>query len=222
MDKITKIIIAQAAIIAILIGNIALLWTKVPMAPASRKTQTVTTQPTTYSNVNWKIADIAPTTVSGYAGKTAPFHQTLSFDQPNLQTLRFDLTWTDDRVSIIGRRGLDTLTLIITGSDGTFYQSSATTAKWTRQGSVELSVPVPSAIPRNSSFPTPSTSETESELINRLSDYSTTGLKFTCIVLDNVNDRCLFSKLGDQGNTFSLQVTPAVYTATVTHTVLNS
>jgi hypothetical protein len=139
MNKPTKLIVAQLFIIAILLGsNLLQLLPKTPLP--TNNTYTVPSSPAPYSTVDWELAEAVPLTLSSFAGTTTPYQQVVSFNQPNLQQLRFDLTWTDDRSSFFSGRGFDTLTLILTGADGTFYTASGKSARWTKQGSIQLTV----------------------------------------------------------------------------------
>lgn len=220
MNTTTKIVITQAIITSILLVlNTIQLVTRMP--PTQQPLITRPTNTTPYTYVTWEPTRMQPMTIKKYAGKDTPFHQTLDFTDTALQQLSFDLTWTDDRASLLTTRSLDTLTLIVTGSDGSFYTTSAKSSRITRQGDARLTIPVQYNTPQPLVFPTPSTTNAETERISSSTTYTAIHVNYTCIVLVNSDDRSILKRFADQGNDFTLTISPTAYTATVTHTVLN-
>jgi hypothetical protein len=216
MKRTATLIIAQTLIIAILLGNDLIQLLPQQQIKQPTQTRTVTTVPTDYSTVDWTLTQDAPMSISQYSATSAPYHQTMAFTEPNIQQLCFDLTWTDDRSFF--SRGLDTLTIVVTTAEGDVYTASGRSSRLTRRGEVELNITQQAIKPQSYSYPTPSTTEQEDDYVSQGTQYSSNGQQYTVIVLVTTYDRRLFKRFQDNGNDFSLQVTPFYYTPQVTRT----
>ena len=217
MKRTTTLIIAQFIVIALLLGNDLIQLLPKPQPTQKPRTSIVTTVPTDYSTVDWTLTQDVPTSISQYTRTTSPFHQTMSFDKPYLQQICFDLTWTDDRAFFAG--GLDTLTIAVTTGNGEVYTAFGRSARFTRQGEVQLYVTQRSVKPSSYSYPTPSTVQQENDYVSQLKQSGVNGQQYTVIVFVTTYDRCIFKRFQDTGNDFSLKVTTNYYTPQISRSV---
>jgi len=163
-------------------------------------------------DVTWRTTNGVPTHVSEFVSADSEYIKTVSFGFPNLKEIRCTLNWTDDKATVLNRCGLDTLTLQITSPDGTTVQQSATSARRTKQGSVEIIVPLTTERLVPLTLRSRELSEAASQLKTTYDDYTWTNRTFTVRVSVHVGEIRLLKRMADRGNDFDLAITP-VFTA---------
>jgi PKD repeat protein len=165
--------------------------------------------------VTWKTTSVETSHMKGFAGKDSDYINTISFDQPNLKELRFTLNWTDDKATVLNRCGLDTLTLQITSPDGSTVQDSAKSAPRTKQGYVDIIVPLKTEDFKPLTLYSRDLSEASSQARNAYDD-TWVNKHFTVRISVKVGEIRLLKRLQDQGNDFDLTITPLFSTAVIT------
>jgi hypothetical protein len=163
--------------------------------------------------VTWeeKTTDLA--TESGYAGKKAPYENTISFNQGNLKSISFNLSWYDDK-AFLGRLGRDTLTLEITTPDGDMYTESAQSAVSSRLGNVMLSINSINTKPSTDTIEAEDISEAE-QMLNEEPYYNDKweNEDFTICVYCSVGEILGRFRPRDKGNSFELEISYEYYDA---------
>jgi hypothetical protein len=153
--------------------------------------------------------------LSEFVAKGSEYLKTISYDASPLKEVRFHLSWTDDKATFFNRRGLDTLTLRVTAPDGHVYKQSATSARITKQGSVEITVPIRSFLPTSFSVPSADRSTIKSKLRSQFSDNTTGSQNFRVTVSVKIGELRPLKRLADRGNTFALEISPSYYAASI-------
>jgi len=164
--------------------------------------------------VTWKTTSLEPTNINGFVGRDAEYVTTISFSQPNLNDLHFILSWIDDKATVLNHCGLDTLTLQITCPDGSTFQDAAKSAPRTKQGLVEI------VIPLETERLTPMTlysSDVSEATFQVQESFDTTWVNrpFTIRISDQVGELRPLKRLRDKGNDFELEIIPEVVTASI-------
>jgi hypothetical protein len=164
--------------------------------------------------VTWETTSLKTSHMNGFVSRDSEYAHTISFSEPNLKELRFTLSWIDDKATVLNHCGLDTLTLQITCPDGAMFQDSAKSAPRTKQGFVEIILPLEteSLTPMtlySSDFPEAASKAQET--------FDTTWVNkpFTVSVSVQVGELRPLKRLRDHGNDFDLAITPSYYTASI-------
>jgi len=199
------IIIAVAVIVVAAIGIAAY------NPPDDRINNQKNTSESGIYTVDWDLGTASLTSISDFADKKTPYETTVSVGRGNLKIVTFNLSWVDDKAPLFGRFGLDTLTLKITSPDGTIYEESATSAKKTKDGNIEITVTV-NGIPSTEPIEADDLYEAETKLL----DYPYYNDKwvneeFAIEVTVQVGEIRPLKKLMDKGNNFELEITYEYY-----------
>jgi len=75
-------------------------------------------------------------TISEFVGKKTKFGTAVQIKEWNIESVTFNLSWTDDKMTFLKRRGLDRLTLEVTTPDGVTFTEMKTSAPITGQGNI--------------------------------------------------------------------------------------
>jgi hypothetical protein len=184
-------------------------------SPKKAENTAKATEDTTVYTVEWASINDTPLQLSEFVTKGSEYLKTISYETSSLKEVRFHLSWTDDKATFFNRHGLDTLTLQITAPDGHVYKQSATSARKTKLGFIEISVPVRSLVPTSFSVPSAERSTIESKLRSQYSDTTTVSQNFTVTVSVKVGELRPLKRLADKGNMFAMEVTPSYYAASI-------
>lgn len=199
------IIIIGVAVFAIALIAIALYQPPLPLTTQfSDLTKTKTYE------VEWDIKESNVKSISEFVGKREVFEITESINRANLKSVRFNLSWVDDK-ALLGRFGLDTLTLEVVSPDGTVLSDYQKSQVRTKEGNVEIvfrdiTRPIYDAIE--------ATSEVEAqEILNEHPYYNTKwkGDDFTIQVTVDVGEILGNIRPRDKGNSFDLKITCEYY-----------
>lgn len=163
--------------------------------------------------VDWDIRTGSLQSMSEFAGKKSPYEGTVQIDQRNLKTVTFNLSWMDDKTTLLGRAGLDTLTLEITTPDGETRDESRKSASKSKNGNIMMEFQVSNGIPSNEPIEAEDIYEAEDELQNNESYYHETWSNeaFTINVYVKVGEMRPLKKLLEKGNSFNLEITYEYY-----------
>jgi hypothetical protein len=100
------------------------------------------TSSTNTYDVEWTVKKNSLLSISDFVSKKTVCKKTVSFETPNLKDITFRLRWTDETTALFGLYGRDTLTLTIITPDGTIITESARCARITKQGLIEITIPL--------------------------------------------------------------------------------
>jgi len=166
--------------------------------------------------VTWKTTSVETSHMKGFAGTDSDYVNTFSFGQPNLKEIRFTLNWTDDKATILNRCGLDTLVLQITSPDGSTVQDSAKSAPRTKQGHVDIIVPLKTEGFKPLTLYAPNLSEVSSQVRDTYDDDIWVNKPFTVRVSIQIGEIRPLKRLRERGNDFDLTITPLFSAAVIT------
>ncbi len=132
LKKNDKIIIVVAVVILVIAGaGVAMYQSpkpkiKTPLSSTSGKGYTII----------WTERNGSLETISEFAGKKSQYAGSLTIPKGNLKSITFNLTWTDDKMTLLKRRGLDSLTLDVAMPDRTTFTELKTSAPITGKGMI--------------------------------------------------------------------------------------
>jgi hypothetical protein len=208
-DKII-VVVAIAVLLTASIG-IALYTSPEPAAPSSPPSSP---GEKTFGII-WAERNGTLNTISEFAGKRTPYSTTVQISEGNLQTITFNLTWIDDRATLLKRRGLDTLTLEVTTPDGQVNIVSNTSEAKTKEGHILLTVPVDNVRPPD----TLKANDIQSAQakLNQKPYYSDawTGQDINITVSVKIGEIRILPRLFDKGNDFDLKISYQYYEGTI-------
>jgi hypothetical protein len=212
LKKNDKIIII-VAIVIIIIAGVGIAMYQSPETSSSYPTQTMTGEQT--YEVKWMLRNGSVSTISEFADKTKPYEGNITLPAPNIEKIMFNLSWTDDHMTLFKRRGLDTLYLAITLPNGYTSTTSNTSAPKTGYGSIVELVSL-NIIPPVKQFQANNTQDAQSKLQEySVYDDSFTGKDIHFNVSVQIGELRFLKKMRDKGNSFDLSVTYQYYEASV-------
>ena len=137
LKKNDKIVIIVAVLILVIAG-VAIAMYQSPSTTSDLNS--LITMEKNYE-VIWTEQNGSLSTIAGFAGKKSPYQGTVMIPETNVKSITFDLSWTDDRMTFMKRRGLDSLTLEVTMPDGIYYfTETSTSAPITGEGTISHTI----------------------------------------------------------------------------------
>jgi hypothetical protein len=165
--------------------------------------------------VEWDIMSGPSTMISEYAGKRSPYEGTYSIDQANIKSIKFNLTWIDDK-AFLGRLGRDTLTLEITNPDGDVIEESSQSAPQSKFGNVELTIIVSGSAPSSQPIEAVDEFDAQDQLMQEpYYNDKWVNEEFTIRVGCNVGEILGNLRPRDKGNSFDLEISYDYYDASL-------
>jgi hypothetical protein len=206
LKKNDKIIIIVAVVVLVIAGVGVAMY----QSPKSTIPPPATTGVKIY-DVKWTLRNGSLTTISDFAGKKTPYQSTVSLPVGNIKTITFNLTWTDDHMTVLKRMGLDTLTLEIITPDGSSYIEANRSAPITGKGYVLLTIS-PNIIPPV----TPIKADDERAALAKLKlkpyyDDSWANKDMNVTVSVQIGEMRILKKMRDKGNNFDLTISYQYY-----------
>ncbi len=201
-------------LIGLLLITVTVGYTLFPSLRTADATEPQPQEQHTY-RVTWATMNDTSQDLVGYATKNADYTNSITCTVPNLKEIRFRLNWTDDKATFMNRAGLDTLSLDITSPDGTHHQQTAKSAPRTKQGAIDLIVPLTSNSPASFTVHSRTIPETEQQLQAHQSLDTSTNLTFLVRISVQIGEIRPLKRLADKGNSFVLHVTPSFYTTVI-------
>ncbi len=204
LKKNDKIILIVAVVILVIAG-VGVAMYQSPKAPTDYSS--MITSEKNY-NVTWTLLNGSLTTLSDFANKKAPFQDSVTIPEGNVNSVTFNLSWTDDRMTFLKRMGLDSLTLEVTMPDGIYsFTDSSTSAPKTGYGTITHTILKEFAPPQ-----IPIKAENEQDALAKLEttpyyDDSWTGKDININVSVHVGELRILKKMRDKGNDFELKIT---------------
>jgi hypothetical protein len=211
LKKNDKIIIIVAVVILVIAGvGIAMY--------QSPKTSSVLTSTITGEksyDVIWTIRNGTLNTISEFAGKKSQYQTTVQIPVGNLKSITFNLSWTDDHMTFMKRRGLDSLTLEVTTPDGVTFEDTNTSAPKTGDGTITQTVST-GIIPPVSSIKANDTNSAQVKIKDKpYYDNSWTNKNININVSVKIGEVRILKQIRDKGNNFDLKISYQYYDGTL-------
>lgn len=206
LKKNDKIIIIVAIVILVIAGAGVAMYQS-PQPEESIFTDTLGLK--TY-NVTWTVINGSLPVISEYANKNAQYEGTARISEGNIKSVTFNMSWIDDRMTLLKRMGLDTLTLEVITPDGMSYTKFNTSARITGEGTISFTVNV-GIIPPNQLEAQDDEDAKQKLMTSPYFDNSWTDADISINVSVSIGEIRLLKKIRDKGNGFDLKITYQYY-----------
>lgn len=210
LKKNDKIILIVAVVILVIAG-VGVAMYQSPESPDDLNSL-ITTEKN--YNVTWTLLNGSLTTISDFAGKKAPYEKSVTIPEGNVCSVTFNMSWTDDRMTFLKRRGLDTLSLDVMMPDGmTSFSEENTSAPKTGYAEISYTVDNDFSPPDG-----PIKAENDQQAQAKLQttpyyDDSWTGKDIKINVSCKIGELRFLKKLREKGNDFELKISYQYYNA---------
>jgi hypothetical protein len=162
-------------------------------------------------DVIWTIRNGSLNTISEFAGKKSQYEGTVLIPEGNVKCITFNLSWTDDHMTIMKRRGLDSLTLEVTTPDGRTFMETSTSAPITGEGTITHTVST-GIIPPVSLIKADDEKNAQAKLKGKpYYDDSWTDKDIYINVSVQIGEIRILKQMRDKGNDFELKITYQYY-----------
>ena len=202
-------IILLVAVVILIIAGVGVAMYQSPKAPKDYSSLLTTEKD---YNVTWTLLNGSLTTLSDFANKKAPFDGTVTIPDANVYSVTFNMSWTDDHMTIFKRKGLDTLMLDVAMPDGVYsFSEINTSAPKTGHATISHTIVKEYAPPQ---IPIKADTEQDAQAKLQSSPYyddSWTGKDIKINVSCKIGEIRLLPRLRDKGNDFELKVTYQYY-----------
>jgi hypothetical protein len=208
LKKNDKIIIIVAVVILVIAG-VGVAMYQSPEAPTDYSS--LITSEKSY-NVTWNLRNGTLKTLSDFAGKKTPYEGTVAIPESNVNSITFNLSWTDDHMTFLKRMGLDSFTLDVSMPDGmTSFSETDKSAPKTGFGTISYTI-VNNIIPPDG----PIKAENEQDAQKKLQtspyfDDSWTDKDIKINVSCHIGELRFLKKMRDKGNDFELKISYQYY-----------
>jgi hypothetical protein len=128
----------------------------------------------------------------------------------NIKSITFNLSWADDRMTLLKRMGLDSLTLEVTTPDGVAFTETNKSAPITGEGTITYTVAT-GIIPPVSLKATDEKTAQAKLKEKPYNDASWTDKDISINVSVQIGELRIIKKLRDKGNDFELKITYQYY-----------
>jgi len=206
-------------IVAIIVFIVAAIGIALYSSPkTSQQTPVIPESGTNTYEVTWTEKTASLSEISESAQKNSPFETTITIPKGNLKSITFNLTWVDNK-ALLRMFGLDTLTLEVTTPDDKTTTESATSARRTKAGQIEITFDSITSKPTDDPVEASSPQDAENQLEESSSyDEKWTNEEFKITVSVSPGERFLW-RLRDKGNSFTLNVEYTYYDAEISEIV---
>lgn len=157
-------------------------------------------------NVVWTLRNGSLNTISEFANKNSKYEDVVQIPKANVKSMSFNLSWTDDKMTLLKRRGLDSLTLEVTTPDGTVYTDTKTSARMTGKGCITLTVNAGIVPPQTTLNAIDEKDAQETLKEPPYYDDSWTDKDILIGVSVQIGEMRLLKKMRDKGNNFDLTI----------------
>jgi hypothetical protein len=145
--------------------------------------------------------------ISDFAGKKAPFGTSVMIPEGNIQSVTFNMSWTDDHLTFLKRRGMDSLTLEVTMPDGFSTKDTNMSAPITGAASISMTI-LSEIYPPEGSIKAKDVKEAQALLQQQPYYQDTwTDKEINISVSVNIGEIRLLKQLQDKGNNFEIKIT---------------
>jgi hypothetical protein len=207
LKKNDKIVIIVAVIILVFAG------VGVAMYQSPQTTSNIPSTITSKSyDVSWTLRNGSLSTISEFAGKKSPYQGTIMIPENNVKSITFNLSWTDDHMTVMKRMGLDSLTLEVTMPNDTYYFTETNkSAQITGEGTISHTI-VNGIIPPSKPIEADNEQDAQTKLKEKsYNDDSWTEKEITINVSVQIGEIRILKKMRDKGNNFDLEITYQYY-----------
>jgi hypothetical protein len=202
-----KIIIIVAIVILVLAAvGVAMYQSPKPtVIPRSGSTSEKTFK------IIWTERNGSLDTISEFVSKKTKFETSVKISEWNLQSVTFNLSWIDDKMTFMKRRGLDRFTFEVTTPDAYTFTEIKTSAPITGQGNITYTKNI-GVIPPQSTIIAPDEADAKALLSKKTSTYYDSSwydkdIKINISVKVGESPIRILRYLLDQGNNFDLKIT---------------
>ena len=165
--------------------------------------------------VTWTTRNGSLMTIDDFADKKAKYEGSIQISETDIKSVTFNLSWVDDRMTLLKRMGLDSLTLEVTDPTGMMKAETNTSARITGEGKITLTF-YSNFVPPQESINAATEEEAQSMLMEEpYYDSSWTNKPFSVNVSVHIGELRILKKLRDKGNDFELKVTYQYYDAVI-------
>ena len=212
LKKNDKIIIIVAIIVLIIAGVGVAMY----QSPKTSEIPLLNTMGENEYQITWTVQNSSLSPLSDYANKKSPSENTFMIPEGNVKSVTFYLQWTDDRMTVFKRMGLDSLTMEVTTPDGFTTSITNTSARITGAGSITYTVDTGKTMP-----PTSIKEANEQAAQTKLKqspyyDDAWTDKDINIKVSVKVGEIRLLKQLRDKGNDYELSITYQYYDGVLT------
>ena len=166
--------------------------------------------------ITWKTTSGITETLSGFASKDAVKKDIFTIDDNNIKSITLNMSWVDDKTTLLGRFGLDTLQLKVTDPDGVEYQKQMTSAKKTGQGKVSITISVNDRHPTVEVIEANSSIEAEETVRSEYPSEKFTNKEFQIAVSCLIGEKRIIKKFFEKGNNYNIEISHDYYYPTAT------
>ncbi len=161
--------------------------------------------------ITWKTTSGTTESMSGFASKDAVKKDTFTIDQKNIKSITVNMSWVDDRTTLLGRFGLDTLELKVTDPEGNDKKAQATSQKRSGQGKVSVTIPVNDRYPEIDVIEANNSIEAEEMVKSDHSSDKFTNEEFQVAVSCLIGEKRIIRKFLDKGNNYNIEISYDYY-----------
>jgi hypothetical protein len=207
LKKNDKIIIIVAVVILVIAGVGVAMY-------QSPKTESILPSTITTENsydVVWTLKNGSLNAISDFAGKKSPYGTLIVIPEGNVNSVTFDLSWTDDHMTFFKRMGLDSLTLEVTMPDGIyFFTETNTSAPVTGAGTISKTI-LKDVIPPDKSIKADNERDAQSKLSMYDDSWTDKDIKINVSVQVGEKRFRILKQFFEKGNDFELKISYQYY-----------
>ena len=206
LKKNDKIIVIVAVVILVIAG-VAVAMYQSPKT-SSIPPSTITSEKT--YDVIWTLRNGTLDTVSEFAGKKSPYEGTVMIPEGNIKSITFNLSWADDRMTLLKRMGLDSLTLEVTTPDSVAFTETNKSAPITGEGTITYTVATGIIPPVSLKATNEKTAQAKLKE-KPYNDDSWSNKNININVSVHIGELRIIKQMRDKGNDFELKITYQYY-----------
>jgi Tfp pilus assembly protein PilV len=211
LKKNDKIILIVAVVILVIAGVGVAMY----QSPSTQENMPSESVKEKSYEVTWMTRNGSLMTINDFANKKAKYQGAIQISETDIKSVTFNLSWVDDRMTLLKRMGLDSLTLEVTDPNGMMKTATNISARITGEGTLSLTFYSDFSPPQG-----PIDASTEEEAQSMLMedpyyDDSWTNKDFSINVSVHIGELRIIKKLLDKGNDFELKITYQYYDAVI-------
>jgi hypothetical protein len=161
--------------------------------------------------ITWKTTSGTTETISGFASKDAAKNEQFTIDEKNIKSIMVNMSWVDDKTTLLGRFGLDTMQLKITDPDGGDHSKQVQSTRKTGRGDISITIPVNDRYPTIDVIEANSSIEAEEMVKSEHSSDMFTNEEFQIKVSCSIGERRILKRIFERGNSYSIEISYEYY-----------
>jgi len=203
-----KILVSLSAICLILFSGVLIVY-----RPSTKADMQQSVSQIKQYTVDWTVKESSILHLTDFVSKNSKYKKTVSIESPTLKEITVNLSWIDDKALCFNRLGLDSFQLEVITPDGMTQKKSEKSSRITKQGHIELTIPIRRTKPTSTMIESNCLKEAGKQLKEKFLDYTWFDKEITIIVTVQVGELRPLKRLSDTGNDFNLKVTSQYYHA---------